>query len=150
MHSLKIEVLVGAFLLLSLLCLGFLAIKVSGFSLGKSNDRYLLYSHFEQVGGLTVRSKVAISGVEIGQVLAIEYDQKTMNAKVTMEINSTISSIPIDSAASILTEGLLGSKYISISLGAEDQNLSGGDEIFDTQPAVILEELIGKFLIEQF
>ena len=99
---------------------------------------------------MTVRSKVAISGVEIGQVLAIEYDQKTMNAKVTLEIDSSISSIPMDSTASILTEGLLGSKYISISLGAEDQTLSGGDEIFDTQSAVILEELIGKFLIEQF
>ena len=78
MQSFKIEVLVGVFLLLALLCLGFLAVKVSGFSIGKSNDRYLVYSHFEQVGGLTVRSKVAISGVEIGQVLAIEYDQKTM------------------------------------------------------------------------
>ena len=150
MQSLKIEVLVGVFLLLSLLCLGFLAVKVSGFSLGKSNDRYLLYAHFEQVGGLAVRSKIAISGVEIGQVLAIEYDQKTMNAKVTLEIDSSISNIPSDSTASILTEGLLGSKYISISLGAEDQTLSGGDEIYDTQSAVILEELIGKFLIEQF
>ena len=150
MQSLKIEVLVGVFLLLSLLCLGFLAVKVSGFSLGKSNDRYLVYSHFEQVGGLAVRAKVAISGVEIGQVLAIEYDQKTMNAKVTLEIDSSVSSIPIDSTASILTEGLLGSKYISISLGAEDKSLSEGDEIFDTQPAVILEELIGKFLLEQF
>ena len=99
---------------------------------------------------MTVRSKVAISGVEIGQVLAIEYDQETMNAKVTLEIDSSISNIPSDSTASILTEGLLGSKYISISLGAEDQILSGGDEIFDTQSAVILEELIGKFLIEQF
>ena len=138
MQSLKIEVLVGVFLLLSLLCLGFLAVKVSGFSLGKSNDRYLLYSHFEQVGGLTVRSKVAISGVEIGQVLAIEYDQETMNARVTLEIDSSISNMPSDSTASILTEGLLGSKYISISLGAEDQILSGGDEIFDTQSAVIL------------
>ena len=150
MQSLKIEVLVGVFLLLSLLCLGFLAVKVSGFSLGKSNDRYLLYAHFEQVGGLTVRSKVAISGVEVGQVLVIEYDQETMNAKVTLEIDSSISNIPSDSTASILTEGLLGSKYISISLGAEDEILSGGDEIFDTQSAVILEELIGKFLIEQF
>ena len=150
MQSLKIEVLVGVFLLISLLCLGFLAVKVSGFSLGKSNDRYLLYSHFEQVGGLTVRSKVAISGVEIGQVLAIEYDQETMNARVTLEIDSSISNMPSDSTASILTEGLLGSKYISISLGAEDQTLSGGDEIFDTQSAVILEELIGNFLIEQF
>ena len=137
-------------MLISLLCLGFLAVKVSGFSLGKSNDRYLLYSHFEQVGGLTVRSKVAISGVEIGQVLAIEYDQETMNARVTLEIDSSISNMPSDSTASILTEGLLGSKYISISLGAEDQTLSEGDEIFDTQSAVILEELIGKFLIEQF
>ena len=150
MQSLKIEVLVGVFLLLSLLCLGFLAVKVSGFSLGKSNDRYLLYSHFEQVGGLAVRSKVAVSGVEIGQVLAIEYDQETMNARVTLEIDSSISNMPSDSTASILTEGLLGSKYISISLGAEDQTLSEGDEIFDTQSAVILEELIGKFLIEQF
>ena len=150
MQSMKIEVLVGVFLLLSLLCLGFLAVKVSGFSLGKSDDRYLLYAHFEQVGGLTARSKVAISGVEIGQVLVIEYDQKTLNAKVTLEIDSSISTIPIDSTASILTEGLLGSKYISISLGAEDQTLSGGGEIFDTQSAVILEELIGKFLIEQF
>ena len=150
MQSLKIEVLVGLFLLLALLCLGVLAVKVSGFSLGKSNDRYLLYTHFEEVGGLTVRSKVAISGVEIGQVLEIIYDQKTMNAKVTLEIDSSLSNIPVDSTASILTEGLLGSKYISISLGAEDQFLAGGDEIFDTQPAVILEELIGKFLLEQF
>ena len=95
MQSLKVEILVGVFLLLALLCLGFLAVKVSGFSIGKSNDRYLVYSHFEQVGGLTVRSKVAISGVEIGQVLAIEYDQKTMNAKVTLEIDSSVSSLSL-------------------------------------------------------
>ena len=150
MQSRKVEILVGCFLLASIFSLAVLAIRVSGFSLNSTSDSYPLYCYFEEVGGLAERSKVAISGVAVGQVTSVAYNQETLNARVTIEIDSYIDSIPIDSTASILTEGLLGSKYVSISLGAEDEVLMSGDEIFDTQSAVILEDLIGKFLLDQF
>jgi len=149
-QSRKVEILVGCFLLASIFSLAVLAIRVSGFSLKSASDSYPLYCYFEEVGGLSERSKVAISGVAVGQVTSVAYSEETLNARVTIEIDSYIDSIPIDSTASILTEGLLGSKYVSISLGAEDEVLMSGDEIFDTQSAVILEDLIGKFLLDQF
>jgi phospholipid/cholesterol/gamma-HCH transport system substrate-binding protein len=69
---------------------------------------------------------------------------------VVMEIDSEIDDLSIDTTAAILTEGLLGGKFIGLSLGAEEEYLKDGDEIYDTQSAIILEELIGKFLLDQF
>ena len=145
-----IEIVVGAFMLAGLISLAILATRISGFNIDDEANTYSVYAHFENVGGLVVRSKVSIAGVYVGQVSEIVYDEETLDARVRMEIDSEIDTISVDSTASILTEGLLGGKYIGITLGAEDDMLTDGDEISDTQSAIVLEELIGQFLMEAF
>ena len=68
-------------------------------------------------------------------------------ARVEMAIDGNVNTLPSDSAASILTAGLLGEKYVGISVGGEDSMLKDGDRIVDTQSALVLEELIGRFLL---
>jgi phospholipid/cholesterol/gamma-HCH transport system substrate-binding protein len=86
----------------------------------------------------------------VGQVSEITLDDRTFMAVVKMDIDSDHSEISTDTTAAILTEGLLGGKYIGLTLGAEEDVLRDGDEIFDTQSAIVLEELIGQFLLNQF
>ena len=150
MQMRTIEIVVGAFMLAGLISLGILATRISGFNVDGETNTYTVYASFENVGGLTVRSKVSIAGVEVGQVAAIDYDRNRYYARVRMEIDGSVDNISVDSTAAILTEGLLGGKYIGLSIGAEDEFLEDGSEITDTQSAIILEELIGQFLLDQF
>jgi phospholipid/cholesterol/gamma-HCH transport system substrate-binding protein len=150
MQMRTIEIVVGTFLLAGLISLSILAIRVSGFTVNPDQQTYTVVAKFENVGGLVVRSKVSIAGVIVGTVTDIRLDKKTFMADVVMEIDSEIDDLSIDTTAAILTEGLLGGKFIGLSLGAEEEYLKDGDEIYDTQSAIILEELIGKFLLDQF
>jgi len=142
-----IEISVGAFMLAGILALGFLAIQVSGLSIRDSNrDTYRIYAHFSNASGLAVRAKVAIAGVVIRRVTAITLDPKDTRAKVEMAIQRDVNYITSDSIASIQTAGILGEKYISISIGGDPESLADGDEIVDTQSALVLEDLISKVL----
>ena len=142
-----IEISVGAFMLAGILALGFLAIQVSGLSIHDSNrDTYRLFARFTNASGLSVRAKVSIAGVVIGRVTSITLDPKDQEAKVEMAIEKKVDFITSDSIASIQTAGILGEKYISISIGGDPEMLTDGGEIEDTQPALVLEDLIGKVL----
>ena len=149
MRTRSLELAVGVFLVAGVAALFFLAIKVSGLSAELSQPSYKVYAHFQNIGGLTVRSKVTMSGVVIGRVSAIELDKKRLNAKVTLEINNDVNEISTDSVASILTAGLLGEKYIGIVPGADDTFVKNNDEIEQTQSSLVLEDLIGKFLFNK-
>jgi len=150
MQMRTLEIVVGAFLLAGIISLAIVAVKVSGFSQGDAADKYSIHAKFENIGGLVIRSKVSIAGVIVGQVSAIELDQETFTAVVTMDIDANVNQISTDTMAAILTDGLLGGKFIGLSIGAEEEYLEEGDELVDTQSAVILEELIGKFLLNKF
>lgn len=150
MQMRSIEIIVGAFMLAGIISLAVLAIRVSGFNVGAETNTYSLYARFENIGGLVRRSKVSIGGVVIGRVAEITLDQETYTALVRMEIDRDVQTISTDTTAAILTDGLLGGKYIGLSLGAEEEFLVSGDEITDTQSAIVLEELIGKFLLNKF
>lgn len=150
MQMRTIEIVVGAFMLAGMISLAILAVRVSGFSPGTESDTYSIYARFENIGGLVVRSKVTVAGVTIGQVSEITMDERTFTALVKMDIDSDIDTLTRDTTAAILTEGLLGGKYVGLSIGAEEETLADGDEIHDTQSAVVLEELIGQFLLKQF
>jgi len=150
MQMRTVEIIVGAFILAGLISLGILATRVSGFNVSDEANTYSIYARFQNIGGLVVRSRVSIAGVNIGQVAEISYDKTTYDARVRLEIDAGVDNISIDSTASILTEGLLGGKYIGITVGAEDEYLADGDEITDTQSAIVLEELIGQFLLNRF
>lgn len=144
-----VELGVGIFMLVGALSLAVLAINVSGLGLSKQEDSYKVYAFFENVGGLTARSKVSMSGVTIGQVKDIRIDPERLMAVVEMELNGDVDYLTIDSSASILTAGLLGEKYIGITTGADDEMLKEGGYIRDTQSSLVLEELIGKFLFNK-
>ncbi|MDU9410768.1 outer membrane lipid asymmetry maintenance protein MlaD [Pseudomonas sp. zfem005] len=142
-----LEIGVGLFLLAGLLALLLLALRVSGLSVGSASETYKVYAHFDNIAGLTVRAKVTMAGVTIGKVTAIDLDRESYTGRVTMELEKRVDNLPTDSTASILTAGLLGEKYIGISVGGDDQLLKDGGTIRDTQSALVLEDLIGKFLL---
>ncbi|MCG8030013.1 MAG: outer membrane lipid asymmetry maintenance protein MlaD, partial [Candidatus Thiodiazotropha taylori] len=129
MRMRTIEISVGAFMLAGILAMVVLALKVSGLSLDTSRDSYHLHAMFDNTGALKKRAKVAMAGVIIGKVTHVELDKHTYMARVEMEIDSGIDNIPIDSTASIVTAGLLGEKYIGISVGGDERFLKDGDRI---------------------
>lgn len=144
-----IEITVGFFMLLGILALLGLAFNVSGLKLSTTGYDYNVQARFENIGGLTSRAKVTLSGVQIGEVKSIQIDTKRLVALVTMKIYSDVDYLSVDSSAKILTAGLLGEQYIGISVGFEEENLKDGDVINDTQSAMVLEDLIGKFLFNK-
>lgn len=139
-------VLVGIFMLLGVSAFIYLAIQVSGLAFNDRSNGYTVVARFDDVGGLTERSKVTIAGVTVGEVRRIEYDKEYYMGKVIMNIYPNVDNIPVDSSIAILTSGLIGEKYLGISIGAEDEVLTEGAEIYDTQSALVLENLIGQFL----
>jgi phospholipid/cholesterol/gamma-HCH transport system substrate-binding protein len=147
MQNRTMEIGVGLFLLAGVLALLLLALRVSGLTLGSGEGSYKVYAHFENIAGLTVRSKVTMAGVTIGRVTAIDLDRDSYTGRVTMLLNKDVDNLPEDSTASILTAGLLGEKYIGISVGGEEEVLTEGSTIHDTQSSLVLEDLIGKFLL---
>lgn len=145
--SKKIEVLVGALFLMAMLAFAFLTLNVSNFSSISSNKGYKVTAQFNNIGGLSTKAKVTMSGVTIGRVTAIAYDKQAFQAIVTMSIDPKYDYLPEDSQASIYTAGLLGEQYISLEPGAEDTSLMEGSNIELTQSAIVLEEIIGKVLV---
>ncbi|GGI81087.1 outer membrane lipid asymmetry maintenance protein MlaD [Legionella impletisoli] len=147
-----IDISVGLFMLLGALALLIMVLKVSGMSDFNSSKVYEVTADFSDIGGLKVRAPVTVAGVKIGEVTKIELQPEQLNAKVTMALRRD-KPIPYDdTSARILTEGLLGSNYISIVPGFEDDEdrshpyLQDGDVIARTQQAIILENLIGQLL----
>jgi phospholipid/cholesterol/gamma-HCH transport system substrate-binding protein len=141
-----IEIVVGAFVAAGIAALFMLALKASNFGTVSIRDGYQLTARFENVGGLRVQSPVSVAGVRVGRVTAIRYDQDEYEALVDMVIDPGFDRFPSDTAASIYTAGLLGEQYISLEPGGADDFLKNGDRIKLTQSALVLEQLIGRFL----
>ena len=147
MHIRTLEISVGAFILAGFFALIFLAIQVSGINVRDTrSETYKLSAHFSNASGLVVRAQITIAGVVIGRVTAIDLDPKDNRAKVDMAIQKNVDFITADSIAAIQTAGVLGEKYISISVGGSADVLNDGNEIVDTQSALVLEDLISKVL----
>lgn len=146
-HSKNLEMMVGLFVLLGIISLVILALNVSnvGRTMG-STDTYQVTAHFDNVGGLKTRAKVTLSGVNVGRVLAVGYDASVGRAIVTLQLDAQYE-LTSDTQASIYTAGLLGEQYISLEPGAEDEVLKDGDSIFLSQSALVLEEIVGKVLV---
>ena len=140
------EIAVGLFVVIGGAALFMLAMNVSNFGSISSKEGYYLTAYFENIGGLKVRSAITVSGVRVGQVSDIVFDPERLQAKVTLRVDNDHDYFTLDTAASIYTAGLLGEQYIALEPGAEDDTLSNGDEIELTQSAVVLEEIISKFI----
>jgi len=142
----SVELMVGLFMLAGFASLFVMAMKVSGLTGYIGNAGYSVVASFDNIGGLKVRSPVTIAGVRVGEVRKIDLDPETFKANVVLMIQATEDNIPIDSAASILTEGLLGSNYVGLTAGFEEEVLVEGGVIEETHPALVLENLVGQLL----
>ena len=144
-----IEVGVGVFIAVGLAALLVLALKVSNLASLSDSGSYKLTARFDNIGGLKARSPVTMAGVKIGRVSSIDFDDMTYEAVVTLSILPSYKNLPLDTSASIFTSGLLGEQYIGLEAGAEEEFLGDGSEIELTQSAIVLEELIGKFMLSR-
>lgn len=146
MSNNKNDFWVGLFVLLGIIALVFLALRAGNLSSFSFAPTYRVQAEFDNIGGLKVRAPIKSSGVVIGRVVDIRFDNQEFRAIVDLEIEQQYQ-FPNDSSASILTSGLLGEQYIGLTPGADDDTpLKNGDNITYTQGAVVLEELISKFL----
>lgn len=143
------EFLVGIFIVAGLAALLVLAMQVSNLGTLHRGDSYQLKARFENIGGLKVRSAVTVSGVRVGRISDINFDNDRFEAVVTMDIENRYNQFPDDTAASIYTAGLLGEQYISLEPGGSDELLDDGSTIELTQSSLVLEKLISKFLFSK-
>ncbi len=138
------ETLVGVFVLIGLICIGYLTIKLGKMQI-IGGDFYEITAKFESVAGLKPDSSVQMAGVEIGRVTSIRLDTQDFVAVVKMKIKRGVP-IQEDAIASIKTSGLIGDKYVSIQPGGSDELLKDGGIITDTESAVDIEGLISKYV----
>jgi len=134
----------GLFVLAGLVALAYLSFTVGGLRY-KGDGGLPVYALFDQVAGLKPKSPVEIAGVRVGQVASIGLDD-TFRARVDLDLDSTLQ-LPVDSSAAIVTAGILGDRYIQLTPGAEDLMMKPGEQIAYTESALVLERLIGKFLV---
>jgi phospholipid/cholesterol/gamma-HCH transport system substrate-binding protein len=141
----QIELTAGVFVLLAIAGLVFLALQATdrGVIAGGS---YTVTADFTNVGGLRPRAQVSLGGVTIGQVERIELDPVSFDARVTMRISERFSELPDDTSASIVTAGILGDQYVSLEPGGSPDVLVDGDRILLTNSALVLEQLISRFM----
>lgn len=147
----KLEFSVGCFMLAGIAALILLAFKVAGINVQGQGETYTLYAKFDNIGGLKARSPIKVGGVVVGRVTDIRLDSKDQTPTVTLTLNSNAGEFSQSSTAAIQTSGLLGEQYLALSPGFIDEEmgidmLTDGDFITDTQSALVLEELIGKFI----
>jgi phospholipid/cholesterol/gamma-HCH transport system substrate-binding protein len=138
----KLEFVVGLFVLVGILCLGYLAIKLGKLEL-VGGDYYELTADFSSSSGLKKGASVEIAGVEVGRVKSIEL--KDDQAQIVLAIQD---GIPVynDAIASIKTRGIIGEKYMGLSPGGSGDLLSKGGTIVDTESGIDLEQVISQFI----
>ena len=137
-----IEPILGAFVLVAAIAFLVFAFKTAG---QRTYAGYPLVARFSSVDGLQNGGDVRISGVKVGQVAGITIDPQSYLALVELTIEPDIK-IPVDSVASVSTEGLLGGKYVGLLPRSSDDMLKPGSRITRTEASVSLESLIGQFI----
>jgi phospholipid/cholesterol/gamma-HCH transport system substrate-binding protein len=148
MQRSKNDIWVGLFVMLGAAAILFLALQSANLLSASFQSSYKVSAKFDNIGGLKKQAAVKSAGVVVGRVESIEFDVASYQARVTMALESRYV-FPKDSSLKILTSGLLGEQYIGIEAGADEKNLASGDTVQSTQSAVVLENLISKFLYDK-
>lgn len=149
MQSKALELLVGLFFALGVAAIFILTFRVASLNGGDSKSAYRVTASFENIGGLKSGASVTLAGVRIGRVQSIVIDPQSFEAKATLAIDKQYNNIPKDTGANILTAGLLGEQYVGLNPGGDEETLADGDSILFTQSALVLENLIGQFLVSK-
>ena len=148
MQRTTMDLWVGLFVITGIGALLILALKVGNLGTYSEAQSYTLIGNFENIGGLKIRAPVKSAGVVVGRVKDIQFSTKNFDAAVTMKIDNRYQ-FPKDTFASILTSGLLGAQYIGLAAGGDEGMLKSGDKIMKTNSALVLEEMIGRFLFDK-
>lgn len=143
-----IDIWVGLFVAAGFAGLLFLALKVGNLASFSTSQTYHVKAKFANIGGLKVRAPIKSAGVVVGRVSEVSFDNESYDAVVTMRVDSHFK-FPRDTSAKILTSGLLGEQYVGLEAGGDPDMLKDGDRLRLTQPAVVLEDLIGQFLVNK-
>jgi phospholipid/cholesterol/gamma-HCH transport system substrate-binding protein len=148
MNKTVLDLWVGLFVIAGIAALLFLALKVGSTSAVSASSSYEVVARFDDIGGLKPRAPVKRAGVVVGRVADIRFDNETFDAAVTLRLDSRYA-FPKDTSAAIMTSGLLGEQYVGLEAGGDSQVLKNKDQILITQSAVVLENLIGRFMYGQ-
>jgi phospholipid/cholesterol/gamma-HCH transport system substrate-binding protein len=143
-----IDISTGLFVLLGFAAILFMVTQITNREFSLRSDSYRLKASFENIGGLKPGAPVSMAGVAVGRVEDITYDMKLLKALVTLRIDGRYNAIPNDSDASIFTAGLLGGQYVALSPGGSEEAFKNGDQVEFVQDAVVLENLISKYLFD--
>jgi len=144
MNKRKIEFYVGLFVIIGLLCAGYLVAVLGEINFIK-DKRYPVYGFFTSVAGLKTGARVEMAGVEIGIVSNVSIDKERLLAKVEFSIDKNIE-LSEDIIASVKTSGIIGQKYIDIAPGGSDILLGPGEEIYNTESSLDIESLVRKLI----
>ena len=144
MKSIKLELMVGLFVLTGLLALAWLSVRLARMEL-VGGEHTPIFAKFSSVAGLKSGAPVEIAGVEVGRVDNITLDSKDFEARVRMQIDLNIP-IQEDAIASVRTKGLIGDRYIIISPGGSERVLKANESLTQTEPAINFEEMISQFV----
>jgi phospholipid/cholesterol/gamma-HCH transport system substrate-binding protein len=145
MERTTLDLWVGMFVVAGIAALVMLAMKVGNLSTYNVSESYEVHAYFSNIGGLKPKASVKSAGVLVGRVTEITLDTERYEAKVVMSLDKRYQ-FPKDTFANILTSGLLGEQYIGLAPGGDEEMLQNGAQMKMTQSAVVLEDLIGKFL----
>jgi phospholipid/cholesterol/gamma-HCH transport system substrate-binding protein len=145
----SVDFVTGLFVFLGIAAIFWLILETSNYRAYKYAEGYTINARFSEIGSLKVRAPVTLAGYTVGRVVRIDFDRERYQAIVRMRINPRYDNIPVDSSASILTAGLLGEKYVGLQPGADTAFLKDGEEITFTQSAVVLENLVSKYLFDK-
>jgi phospholipid/cholesterol/gamma-HCH transport system substrate-binding protein len=143
MKKYAMETVVGIFVVIGLLAIAYMTVKL-GHITAFGTDSYSLNARFTNVAGLRSGSPVDIYGIEVGRVEAVNIDQQNERALVELSIKKNVY-IYGDAIASIKTEGLIGDKFVSIDPGGAEEQLQPGGTILETQSAIDIMDLVGKY-----
>lgn len=145
MNMVKLEMMVGSFMLIGILCLGYISIKLGKMEI-VGGDFYSVTARFDSVSGLKPGARVEVAGVEVGKVDRIALDAKSGDqALAYLKIKSGVK-ITDDVIASVRTSGIIGDKFIKLRPGGSDKMLKNNDTIRETESAIDIEELVSKFI----
>lgn len=143
MKKYSIETIVGIFMIIGLVCVGYMTVKLGNISI-LGSDSYSIFARFNSVSGLRVGSPVEMLGIEVGTVDDFSMDQENQLAIVELRINKGIK-IYDDAIASVKTAGLIGDKYVSIDAGGSEDVLEPGGMITETESAIDIERIISNY-----
>lgn len=144
MYKTSTEVIVGIFVIVGALCLGYLSVSLGGVNLF-GNPYYNVNAVFGSITGLKTGASVEIAGVEVGRVLDISLDDN--QAKVTLGIRKNVV-LSDDTVASIRTKGIIGDRFVKLTPGGSSKPVKAGGTLSETESAISLEELISKYIFE--